>query len=96
MPGRKNRVHSDQAPVTVEIDELVLHGFPSAPRDAIAAAFGDRLVELIREYGAPLAAPDLSAALNADAFSVTAGARPDTIGRAAARSVYQVLRGGER
>lgn len=96
MPGRENQRKPSRPPVTVEIGELVLHGFPSAQRDAIAAAFGDRLVELIREHGAPLAAPDLSAAQNADAFSVTAGARPDTIGRAAARSVYQVLRGGER
>ena len=82
--------------MSVEIDELVLHGFPSAQRNAIAAAFSDRLVELIREHGAPASAPVRSANLDAGAFPIKAGASPDTVGRAAAQSVYQAVRGGER
>ena len=82
--------------MNVEIDELVLHGFPSSQRDAIATAFSDRLAEMIGEHGTPAAAPVISASLNAEAFSVGAGAKPDTIGRAAAQSVYRAIRGGER
>ncbi len=97
MPNRETPKQPGEPPVTVQIDELVLHGFPSARRHAIAAAFGDRLAELIREHGAPAAAADLATVgLDAGAFSVKSGAKPETVGRAAAQSIYQAVRGGER
>ncbi len=97
MPGPEHPNPAGRPPVSVEIDELVLHGFPLAQRDAIAAAFGDRLVELIREHGAPAAAASLATAgLDAGAFTVNAGAAPAAVGRAAAESVYRTIRGGDR
>lgn len=96
MPRLKSYGKPDRPPVTVEIDELVLHGFPISQRDAVATAFGDRLAELIGGHGMSPTAPALSASLTADALDLNAGARPDAIGRAVAQSVYQALRGGER
>lgn len=97
MPRRETPRQPGGPPVTVEIDELVLHGFPSAQRNAIAAAFGDRLVELIREAGAPASAADLATVrLDAGAIHLKAGAAPDAVGRAAAQSVYRAVRGGDR
>lgn len=97
MPRHETSKRLGESPVTVEIDELVLHDFPSVQRHAIAAAFGDRLAELIREHGAPASPADLgTVGLDAGAFSVKPGARPEVIGRAAAQSVYQAVRGGER
>ena len=76
------------------IDELILHGFSAADRDAI----GD---SLSRELGRLAAAGNLSAldgladipALRTTNISLSAGARPETVGVQTAQAVFGSLRG---
>lgn len=94
MPRHDRHRPPDRPPVRVEIGELVLHGLPATQRDAIAAAFADRLAALIREHG--VQASGVSASADAAPVAIEAAAAPDAVGRAVASSVYHVLRGGDR
>jgi hypothetical protein len=81
-----------QRPYSVElhIEELVLHGFPPGDRLRIAQAIERELAQLLVTQGAPpLVTRDQNLArLDAGAFEVEQGARPERIGLQVARSVY--------
>lgn len=76
--------------VIIEIEELVLYGFPAGQHYAIAEAVERELARLVNEQGAPTglaAAPDASA-VDGGAFRLAADARPQQIGAQVARAIY--------
>lgn len=86
---------STKAHVEFLIDELILHGFSAADRDAI----GD---SLSRELERLAAAGDIAAltgladtpTLRTANISLSAGARPETVGVQTAQAVFGSLGGG--
>jgi hypothetical protein len=80
--------------VDVHIDELVLHGFAPGDRHRIAGAVEIELARLMSEGGQlafPKNPPDLGR-INAGAFRVEAGAKPQAVGTEIARAVFRSLR----
>jgi hypothetical protein len=76
--------------VEVKIERLLLHGFPLAARERIAAAFA---AELQRLYaGAPVTS-FAARRVNAGAIRSGAGGAPDTVGAQAARQLFAHLHG---
>ncbi len=76
--------------VIIDIEELVLHGFPAGQRYAIAEAVERELARLVNEQGAPsglATAPD-ALAVDGGAIRLTAGARPQQVGAQVARAIY--------
>lgn len=82
--------------ITIEIDELVLHGFPAADRHAIAGALEQELARLLAERGLPTGLADGSELELAPAgrFTLAPNARSATVGASAAEAVHQALRQG--
>lgn len=76
--------------VIIEIEELVLHGFPAGQRYAIAEAVERELARLVGERGVPpgLAVAQDAAWVDGGAFDAAPGARPQQIGVQVARAVY--------
>lgn len=74
----------------IEIEELVLHGFPAGQRYAIAEAVARELARLVDEQGVPsgLAAALDAPAVDGGAFRLVAGARPQQVGAQVAQAVY--------
>lgn len=79
--------------VELRIEELVLHGFPPCSHHRIGDAAERELSRLFAERGVPPAlvrSADTSH-LNAGAFEMDPGQRPETIGAQVAQAVYGVL-----
>jgi hypothetical protein len=74
--------------VTVEIGELVLHGFPPGDRHAIGDAVRAELQRLVEAHGVPDAG---RSAARVDAGEVHAGPTPQATGVAVARAVHAGL-----
>lgn len=79
--------------LTVRIEELVLHGFAPGDRHRIAEALEHELARLLTERGAPLTWPGDAGrdAVDAGAFQIAAGARPDVIGGQIAEAIFASL-----
>ncbi len=82
--------------VTIEIDELVLHGFPAGDRHAIAAALETELARLILERGLPAGLADgVGVELTPSGrFTLAPGAAGAAVGVGAVEAVYQALHQG--
>ena len=86
----------DPPPGTVDlnIEELVLHGFPAADRHKIAGAMQRELSRLLRGDAAARAAGGEAAHyqmadhVNAGSLAVAHAAAPDAVGRQVARAVH--------
>jgi hypothetical protein len=78
--------------IVIEIDELVLHGFPPGERYRIGEAVQAELTRILGERGLPGAWTEGSASrLDGGAFNVVSGMPAATIGAGAAEAVYQTL-----
>ncbi|MGE6761508.1 hypothetical protein D7X55_17110 [Corallococcus sp. AB049A] len=82
--------------IALHIDELVLHGVPSAHRHRVGEAVREELSRLLAEQGLPsgVDAAALASRLDVGAISVTPGASPEATGASVARAVYSGLAGG--
>jgi hypothetical protein len=80
--------------IDLHIEELVLHGFAARDRHRIAAAVQTELVRLLGAEGprSSLANSPALGRLNAGAFEVKAGAKPQQTGRQIAQAVFRSLR----
>ena len=80
--------------VKVHIEELVLHGFAPGDRRKIAHAVETELARLLTEGAAPRWAQNTAAIgrINAGAFQVVSGAKPQAAGVQIAQAVYRSLR----
>ncbi len=79
-------------PVNIQIEELVLHGFPQHERHRIAQAVERELARLLRD-GQPESLRRSSATewIDAGAFKVAAGSGAMKTGREIARALYRGL-----
>ena len=78
----------------LNIEKLVLNGFPGQDRDRIMQAVRTELEKLIREEGVPAAfsrGGELDS-LDGGSFEVEPGSSPEEIGAQVARSLYGGLR----
>jgi hypothetical protein len=80
--------------VDVQIDELVLHGFPHGDRYRIGQALESELTRLIAKKGIPPAIRQEGEreSLAGNAVDIPPGSRPDTVGTRVAREVYGRMR----
>lgn len=78
----------------LNIEELVLSGFPGRDRERIMQAVQVELERLIRENGIPaaLSRGDELARLDGESFEAKPGSSPEEIGAQVARSLYGGLR----
>jgi hypothetical protein len=76
--------------IELQIDELVLHGLSHGDRHAIAAAMEREWSQLLMQPGAAHLLDGQASRLHLDAgqFDTAAHARPDSIGAAAAQTIY--------
>jgi len=76
--------------IDIDIEELVLEGFPNGERFRIAGAVEKELTQLFRAQGPPAlwAKGGDFARLDCVAFKMNAGQREGTIGAQIARSIY--------
>ena len=76
--------------IDLRIDEIVLHGFAPADRHRIGDAFQRELTRLLAAEGVPpaWASGGPAAQVDAGAFTVAPGARPEIVGAQVARAVY--------
>jgi len=87
----------NQRPIELNIDELVLHGFPPGERYAIADAVEQTLSQLLTEQiangGLPDSLANNSRRANVDAgsFNVEAGAKSGAVGSQIAQNVHRGL-----
>jgi hypothetical protein len=92
MDGQNSPRKQQQAPQRVElqIDALVLHGFPQSDRYKIARAVESELARLISENGIPSAFRQNAELRTLDGNDVTlpSGSRSDILGARVAREVY--------
>ena len=83
--------------IELNIEELVLHGFPPGERYAIADAVEQTLSQLLSEQIATEGIPDSLAAnsrrahLDAGSFNVESGAKSSSIGGQIAQNVHRGL-----
>ena len=80
-----------ESPITIEIGELELVGFPIARRHAIATAVEAHLGALVRERGLPELRPGRERERVAPALRCDPAAAPDRVGAAIAEAVYRSL-----
>ena len=76
--------------IDLEIDELVLHGFPRGDRYRIGEALEQELTRLLAEEGVPKSI-DIGGEvdqLRAGSFHVSKGIRPERVGSQVAQAVY--------
>lgn len=74
----------------LQIDEVVLHGFPVTSRYSIGEAMQQHLTELIISRGMPSALTQSvdAAEIDAGSFLMHASTKPSTIGTMVANAVY--------
>ena len=87
-----------QPPVSVDIGEVVLHGFGRIDTGLLEAAFSAELERLLRSRGVPLAAGEGDTELDSltGLPPLPATTSPDRLGVALARSVHAGLSGRGR
>jgi hypothetical protein len=87
-------MNTHSADLDLNIEELVLRGFPGRDRDRIMQAVQEELERLIREEGVPaaLCRGGELASLDGGSFEVQPSASPEEIGAQVARSLYGGLR----
>ncbi len=76
--------------IELEIEQLVLEGFNTKNRHRIGAAIQSELTRLLTEQGIPenLTQGGEVPSLEGGAFKVNSNAKPETIGRQIAQSIY--------
>lgn len=76
--------------IELEIEKLILEGFKIRNRYRIGAAIKQELTRLLTEKGIPqnLTQGGEVPSLEGGAFKVNANAKPETIGRQIAQSIY--------
>jgi hypothetical protein len=81
--------------IVIEIDELVLHGFPPGERYRIGEALQGELTRLLGERGLPSmgAADAASDRLDGGSFVIASGMPATAIGAAVAGAVYRTVAG---
>lgn len=79
--------------IVIEIDELVLHGFPAADRYRIGEAVQAELARIFAERGLPGTTLQSVAAARRDggSFNVAAGMPAGAVGAGAAEAVYRTV-----
>lgn len=79
--------------IELNIEELVLHGFQPGDRQRIGLAVQQELSRLFAEQGVPagLSSGGAVPSLDAGAFNVAPGAKPDAVGQQIASTVYSGL-----
>lgn len=79
--------------IHLEIDQLVLHGFPRADRQQIGNALQSALTDLLRQRGLPERLTRGSTISRIEAGSIEASpmARPAQIGQQIATQIYNSL-----
>ena len=85
---------SEQSPIHLHIEELVLHGFPSGDRHRIGEALQRELARLFSEQRTPLALIKSAEIdrLNGGTFQTTSAPRPEATGAQVARAVFGGLK----
>jgi hypothetical protein len=81
-----------EAPLEVEIDELTLHGFDPRHGGAIGESLQNELAEALSGWQPTRADGESTAAIDAGAVRVPAGAAPGHVGRAVGARVARALR----
>ena len=76
--------------IELQIDKLILTGFPACDRSRIGAAVERELERLLSEEGLPAALGQggEGQSLDGSSFDVRPNARPEAIGVQVARSIY--------
>ncbi|MDD2754130.1 MAG: hypothetical protein PHS80_01250 [Methanothrix sp.] len=84
----------DSVDLDLNIEELVLRGFPGRDQDRIKRAVRAELERLIRKNGIPtaLSRGGEMASLDGGSFEAKSGSSPEEIGAQVARSLYGGLR----
>ena len=78
--------------IVIEIDELVLHGFPPADRNRIGEAVQAELARIVGERSLPDAWTEGAATrLDGGAFNVASGMPALAIGTGVAEAVYRTM-----
>ena len=79
------------ASVELNIEQLVLHGFPTRDRYRIARAIQRELTRLFTEQGVPASLTTASSInrLDADDLRMATNARAETVGAQVAQSIYR-------
>ena len=93
MSSQPSTINS-QPSVELHIEELILHGFPSADRHRIGEALQCELTRLFTEEQTPPALAK-SAEIdrhNPETFQMTAAPRPEATGTQVARAVFGGLK----
>lgn len=90
MTPRTRRDEERHGSVELEVEELVLHGFPPADRHRIADALQRELTHLLTEQGPPpwMVPPAAGARPEGAVVEFAAGGPPEAIGTRIARAVY--------
>lgn len=80
--------------IELEIEQLVLHGFPPTDRDRIGESLRTELARQLAQHGAPksLARAGRISQLDAGSFELTPGPTADAVGIRAAQSIYRGLK----
>jgi hypothetical protein len=80
--------------IVIEIDELVLHGFPPGERYRVGEAVQAELTRILGERGHPGAWTEGAASrLDGGAFNVASGMPAVAIGAGVAEAVYRTVTG---
>ena len=81
--------------IELNIEQLILHGFPPGDRYRISAAIQQELTRLLAEQGVPpsLVQGGMIEQLNGGSFEMAVGARAEVIGTQIAQSIYGGLSG---
>lgn len=97
MKARQARAGPNR-PVIVNIDELVLEGFPPSDRYRIGASVERELGRLLAAEGLPelLTAGGEVPRLDGGSFAVPEGLKADTVGARIAQSVYRGMQPARR
>ncbi|MGL5941713.1 MAG: hypothetical protein ACRC2S_15280 [Waterburya sp.] len=76
--------------IELEIEELILHGFPVGDRDRIGMAVQQELTRLITEEGIPtsLAQGGEIPRLDGGTFNLASGVKAEVVGTQIAQSIY--------
>jgi hypothetical protein len=78
--------------IVIEIDELVLHGFPPGERYRISEAVEAELARILGERGLPGAWTEGAAPrLDGGAFNVASGMPATAVGAGVAEAVYRTV-----
>ncbi|MCB0806149.1 MAG: hypothetical protein KDC05_10155 [Bacteroidales bacterium] len=77
--------------IEINIDELILEGFPYIDRDKIGNSIRNELAKMISEKGMPNAYLDSQqiSTVNGGSFFISKGSTPNSIGKQIAKSIFE-------